>query len=54
MQVSTHFHNHFYAFSFAFSGLYYEGFTIVVYDRNDSDQYYKTRITIVIDDPSLS
>jgi hypothetical protein len=36
------------------SGLYYKCFTIVIYDRNDSDQYYKTRITIVIDDLSLS
>ncbi len=29
-------------------GLYYKYFTIVIYDRNDSDQYYKTRITIVL------
>ena len=36
------------------SGLYYKYFTILIYDHNDSDQYYKTRITIVIDDPSLS
>jgi hypothetical protein len=36
------------------SGLYYKCFTIVIYDCNDSDQYYKTRIMIVIDDPSLS
>ncbi len=34
--------------------LYYKCLTIVIYDRNDSDQCYKTRITIVIDDPSLS
>jgi hypothetical protein len=27
---------------------------IVIYDRNDSGQYYKTTITIVIDDSSLS
>ncbi len=27
-------------------------FTIVIYDHNDSGQYYKTTITIVIDDPS--
>ncbi len=33
-------------------GQYYKCFTIVIYDRNDSGQYYKTRITIVIDDPS--
>ncbi len=38
----------------AISGLYYKCFTIVIYHGNDSDQYYKTRITIVIDDPSLS
>jgi hypothetical protein len=36
------------------SGLYYKCFTIVIYDRNDSGQYYKTTITIVIDDPRLS
>ncbi len=35
-------------------GLYYRYFTIVIYDHNDNGQYYKTRITIVIDDPSLS
>ncbi len=35
-------------------GLYYKCFTIIIYDHNDSGQYYKTRITIVIDDPSLS
>jgi len=28
--------------------------TIVIYDCNDSGQYYKTTITIVIDDSSLS
>ncbi len=53
-------------FSIEISGLYYKCFTIVmtvastykaritniIYDRNDSGQYYKTRITIVIDDPS--
>ena len=33
------------------SGLYYKQVTIVIYDRNDSGQYYKTTITIVIDDP---
>jgi hypothetical protein len=33
-------------------GLYYKCFTIVIYDRNDSGQYYKTTITIVIDNPS--
>jgi len=36
------------------SGLYYKQVTIVIYDGNDSGQYYKTTITIVIDDPSLS
>jgi len=35
-------------------GLYYKQVTIVIYDRNDSGQYYKTSITIIIDDPSLS
>ncbi len=34
------------------SGLYYKCFTIVIYDCNDSGQYYKTTITIVIYDPS--
>ncbi len=33
-------------------GLYYKCFTNIIYDRNDSGQYYKTTITIVIDDPS--
>ena len=36
-----------------FSGLYYNCFTFVIYDRNDSGQYYKTTITIVIDDCNL-
>ncbi len=36
------------------SGLYYKQVTIVIYDHNDSGQYCKTTITIVIDDPSLS
>jgi hypothetical protein len=36
------------------SGLYYKTFTIVIYNRNDSGQYYNTRITVVIDDTSLS
>jgi len=30
-------------------GLYYKHVTIVIYDRNDSVQYHKTTITIVID-----
>jgi hypothetical protein len=34
------------------SALYYKCFMIVIYDRNDSGQYSKTRITIVIDNPS--
>ena len=33
------------------SGLYYKHVMIVIYDRNDSVQYHKTTITIVIDDP---
>ncbi len=37
-----------------FSGLYYKQVTIVIFDRNDSGQYHKTTIMIVIDDPSLS
>ena len=24
---------------------YYKSFTVVIYDRNDTDQYYKTMIT---------
>jgi hypothetical protein len=35
-------------------GLYYKSFMIVIYDRNDSGQYYKTINTIVIYDTSLS
>ena len=34
------------------SGLYYKCFMIVIYNRNDSGQCYKTTIMIVIDDPS--
>ncbi len=33
-------------------GMYYKSFTIVIYDHNDSGQYYKTMITIVIYDHS--
>ncbi len=33
-------------------GLDYKYFTIVIYDHNDRGQYYKTTITIVIDDLS--
>jgi hypothetical protein len=36
------------------SGLYYKSFTIVIYNCNDSSQYYKTIITIVSDDPSFA
>ncbi len=35
-------------------GLYYKCFMIVIYNCNDSGQYYKPRIKIVIDDSSLS
>ncbi len=35
-------------------GLYYKCFMIVIYDRNDSDQYYKNSIMIIIDNPILS
>jgi hypothetical protein len=38
-------------YPFLSSGLYYKHVTIVIYDRNDSVQYHKTTITIVIDDP---
>ncbi len=34
------------------SGLYYKCFMSVIYDRNDSGQYFKTTITIVTDNPS--
>jgi hypothetical protein len=34
------------------SSLYYKSFMIIIYDRNDSGQYYKTMITIVIYDHS--
>jgi hypothetical protein len=37
---------------FMFSGLYYKCFTIVIQNCNNSGQYYKTTITIIIDDPS--
>jgi hypothetical protein len=35
-------------------GLYYISFTIVIYDRNDIGQYYKSTITIVMYDPKAS
>jgi hypothetical protein len=28
-------------------GLYYKSFTIIIYNHNDSSQYYKTMIMIV-------
>ncbi len=34
------------------SGLYYKCFTIIIYNHNVSGQYFKTKITIVIDDLS--
>ncbi len=34
------------------SGLYYISFKIIIYDHNDSGQYYKTMITIIIYDHS--
>jgi hypothetical protein len=40
-------------FFFKFSGLYYKQVTIIIYDRNHNGQYYKTTITIVIDDLQL-
>jgi hypothetical protein len=36
---------------YASCGLYYKHVMIVIYDHNDSAQYHKTTITIVIDDP---
>jgi hypothetical protein len=33
-------------------GLYYISFTIVIYNCNDSGQYYKITITIIIYDPT--
>ncbi len=33
-------------------GVYHKSFTIVIYDCNDSGQYYKTIITVVIYDYS--
>jgi hypothetical protein len=41
-------------FFYLTNGLYYKQVMIVIYDHNDSGQYYKTTITIIIDDPSLS
>jgi hypothetical protein len=34
----------FYLFSFKTGGLYYKSFMIVIYDRNNSGQCYKTMI----------
>ncbi len=36
------------------SGLYYKQVMIIIHEHNDIGQYYKTTITIIIDDPSLS
>jgi len=36
------------------SGLYYKSFTIVIYDCNDSSQYYKTMIMIASCAPNLA
>ncbi len=36
------------------SGLYYKSFTIVIYDRIDSGQYYKTMIMIISYAPHLT
>jgi hypothetical protein len=36
------------------SGLYYKRLMIVIYDRIDSGQYYKTSITIVSYAPNLT
>jgi hypothetical protein len=36
------------------SGLYYKSFTIVIYDPNDSSQYYNTVIMIVSYTPSFA
>jgi hypothetical protein len=38
--------------SITYYGLYYKCFTIIIYDHNDSGQYYKTTITIIINNPS--
>ncbi len=35
-------------------GLYFKSFTIVIYYRNDSRQYYKTMITIISYAPSFA
>ncbi len=35
------------------SGLFYKQVTFVIYNHNDCGQYYKTTITIVIDDRQL-
>ncbi len=36
------------------SGRYYKSITIVIYDHNDSSQYYNTMITIVSYAPNLT
>ena len=52
--VNNCFNINLYSYLKDISGLYYKQVTIVIYDCNDSGQYYKTTITIIIDDPSLS
>ncbi len=48
MKIRNKFHN------IGPSSLYYKTLTIVICDRNDSGQYNKTIITIIIYDASLS
>jgi len=44
--------NHMFSVFLLTGGLYYKCFTIIIYYCNDSGQYYKTTITIVIYDPN--
>ncbi len=44
--------NHYAATENAFCGLYNKCFMIVIYDCNDSGQYYKTTVAILIYDPN--
>ncbi len=39
-------------FGVSICGLYYKSFKIVIYDCNDSGQYYKTMIKTIIYDPN--
>ncbi len=44
-----------YRYRFSYScGLYYKSFTIIIYDHNESSQYYKTMIMIVSYAPNLA